>query len=104
MYTVLFVNGCPYCEATIKMLQDRNIPFKSYDINKIGGFENVHNILSENADAIRFNPSHRTKPIIFYDGKFIGGYTELNNRLSRVMGGSNYYRPTSNYRINRRPY
>ena len=81
-YVIFFVYGCPYCENSLALLKQKNVPFKGYNINDIdGGMFKLLEVLNKNASIIGFNSDHRTKPIIFYDGKFIGGYTELTKHL-----------------------
>lgn len=72
-YTIYSKHGCPYCTKAKSLLsnqtprtyvvecddylQDNKAAFLDF-IKEIAGVE------------------HRTFPMIFYDGKFIGGYTE----------------------------
>jgi glutaredoxin len=41
-------------------------------------------VLNKNANLINFDKNHRTKPIIFYNGKFIGGFQQLNEKLNKI--------------------
>jgi glutaredoxin len=61
------------------------LPYKGYDINQIkGNMPKLLSILNENANLINFDKNHRTKPIIFYNGKFIGGYQQLAEKLNNI--------------------
>lgn len=58
---------CPYCDAAKQLLTQKNRPFEYID-------------LTDNADlrndlVEKYN--YRTVPMIFIDGEFIGGFTEL---------------------------
>lgn len=77
-FIIFFVYGCPYCERALQFLRSHNLKYKSYDINSINGeMPRLLNILNYYKDQIGFNPNHRTKPIIFLNGRFVGGYNEL---------------------------
>jgi glutaredoxin len=81
-YIIFYVPYCPYCKKALALLQEHN--FKGYNIDNIpGGMETVLNALNSKAETIAFNPNHKTKPIIFYNHKFIGGYSELAAKLNK---------------------
>lgn len=84
-YVIFFVYGCPYCQDAINILRSNNLRFKAYDIDKIpGGMNTLLNVLNKNRDVIRFNPRHRTKPIIFYNGRYLGGFNELREKIDEM--------------------
>ena len=81
-FIIFFTPECNYCKKALSLLRNNNVSFKSYNINLIsGGLPNLLAILNRNSHFINFNPAHRTKPIIFYNGKYIGGYSELEQML-----------------------
>ena len=83
-YVIFFVRGCPYCENSLQLLRDKNLPYKGYDISTINGnMQKLLEVLKQNADIVSFDPSHSTKPIIFLNGKFIGGYDQLSQLLNK---------------------
>lgn len=62
----------------MSILLNNKISHKGYDIEKINGGINVLlNCLIKKKNLTNFNPMHKTRPIIFLNGKFIGGYDEL---------------------------
>lgn len=82
-FVIFFINGCPYCENALKLLREKNVKYKGYNIDEINGtMSKLLKILNQNADIINYNKNHTTKPIIFYNGKFIGGFNELNKLLN----------------------
>ena len=83
-YVIFFTRECPYCIKSLNLLRESKVKYKGYDINSIkGGMNRILEMFNKNANIIGFNKKHITKPIIFYNGKFIGGYTELSNILGK---------------------
>lgn len=64
---------CPYCQQAKRLLTERQIPFK--EVSLVGNDE-LRTKLSEE------NGGWRTVPMIFADGKFIGGYDDLRALLT----------------------
>jgi len=82
-YIIFFVNTCPYCQRAISLLNDHKVRYKGYDIDTIdGGMPKLLEVLNKYKNLLNFNPDHKTKPIIFFNKKFIGGYTDLEKKLS----------------------
>ena len=63
-------DGCPYCDKAKSLLSQKGINYKAEvanDSNKVKIYKKVDNITN----------NYRYFPMIFHNGKFIGGYTEL---------------------------
>lgn len=71
---------CSYCVQAKALLKRENLSFE--EINLDDQPELRHKLSSE-------NNGYRTVPMIFVNGKFIGGYTELVQwqREGKLMGG-----------------
>lgn len=83
-YIIIHRPGCGYCLEALKVLKEKEIPHKKYNIdNQTFGKERLFEILREHHNEISFDMNHNTFPIIFYNGKFIGGYNELLKLLSK---------------------
>lgn len=86
-YVIFFTYGCPYSERALQLLRNKHVPYKGYDINEINGnMQKLLLILNKNKDLIGFDSNHKTRPVIFLNGKFLGGYDQLsksfdNNKL-----------------------
>ena len=81
-YIIFYSTWCGYSQKAIELLKDKNVKFKGYIIENIDGDMTVLlNKLIKNKDIIKFNSEHKTRPIIFYNKIFIGGYSELKNKL-----------------------
>lgn len=81
-YIIFFTYDCPYCRRALDLLKRSAVAYKGYDINAIqGGMPKLLDVFNQNNKLINFNPNHRTKPIIFNNGIFVGGYTELSQLI-----------------------
>jgi len=69
-------NGCVYCEYAKNILTEKNFCFKTVEINDLN-----KNFIYNQIDPHTNN--YRYFPIIFYNKKFIGGYTELKDFLDK---------------------
>jgi glutaredoxin len=74
-FTVYTKNNCPYCIKVKELLTRENQPFTIIPadtfLNKEEEKEKFLHFIS-----LKANKKHRTFPIVFCNGKFIGGYTE----------------------------
>ena len=71
-------DSCYYCENAVQTLQKYNIPYKYINIEK--NYKNFFQFLkeiSQKYNHINFNENHKTVPVIFFNSKFIGGYSDL---------------------------
>lgn len=70
---------CGYCSAAKKLLQTAGIPFEEIGLDDK---PELRQKLSEE------NGHYRTIPMIFIDGKFIGGFTDLQalQKQGRLIG------------------
>jgi glutaredoxin len=79
-FIIFFIHGCKFCDTALQFLHDNNLTYKGYNIDDIpGGMNKLLDVLRRNAQLIYFNPHHHTKPIIFLNGKFLGGRDDLIN-------------------------
>lgn len=82
VYVIFFIYECQYSRKALELLRNKNAKYKGYDINTIrGGMNKLLEVLKKNAELINFNIEHNTKPIIFVNGKYVGGYEELLKKL-----------------------
>lgn len=69
---------CGYSQSAIKYLNNKNIPFKFYSIDKYYDiFFKILNKLIEIHPEIAFDTNHKTYPVIFINNRFIGGFSDL---------------------------
>ena len=84
IYIVFFMDRsrCFYSRSAINLLKDRGLSYKGYEIDrKNDKLPELLECLRNNEDDIEFNEYHRTLPIIYHKGIFIGGFTDLQKRL-----------------------
>jgi len=63
---------CPYCDQAKNLLKSRGIEFEERNIMRDWSKEQL-------LEAV---PTARTLPQIFLDSEYIGGFTELKQRLN----------------------
>lgn len=84
IFIIFYSDYCGYCKNAIEMLKTKNKSFKGYDIEQIkGGLDRILYCFSQNSEELEFNITHKTRPVIFYKGKFIGGFTDLQKMLDK---------------------
>lgn len=82
-YVIFFDYGCRYSENALDLLRKSGSKYKGYQIIDIdGGLSYLTDMLSKHADMFQFDLDHKTKPVIFLNKKFIGGYSELSNLIN----------------------
>lgn len=65
-------NWCPYCTNATKLLNKKNIAYKFVNIDDYDG----------SLDYLR-EKGFNTIPVIYKNGKYIGGYTCLKKKLKK---------------------
>lgn len=82
-YFVVFgLSTCIFCKKTIELLENKNIKYKYYLIDDFYNlFFKVFVNLAKTYPNLNIDQSHKTVPVIFYENKFIGGYTSLKNLM-----------------------
>lgn len=78
-FIIFYSPWCPYSINAIKLIDSKTSKYKAYEIDEEKGLGLAYilkNCIS-NAELLQFDCNHKTRPLIFYKKKFIGGYTEL---------------------------
>lgn len=84
-YVIFYSEWCGYSMKAVKLLENNKLQFKGYKIDKIkGDIDTLVSNLKLTSNLTNFNKKHRTRPIIFKNGKFLGGYTELQNHVKSI--------------------
>jgi glutaredoxin len=75
-YTIYTKNNCSFCVKAKKLLDDKNIKYSLIECDDLlKDRDKFFKLISKYTNQ-------KTFPIIFYDGKIIGGYTDLRKYLS----------------------
>jgi len=74
MLTIYYRSTCPYCIKALEYIKRQHLTCIYRDNDEYGGKENVFRVLKK-ANLIPKN--YNTVPVIFDNGVFIGGYSEL---------------------------
>lgn len=81
-YVIFYSEWCGWSMKAVKLLEDSGVKCKGYIIEKIDGkLPFLLNRLNINSKEFEFNKDHETRPLIFKDGKFIGGHDALVDHL-----------------------
>jgi glutaredoxin len=78
-YIIFYSQWCTYSLRALDLLRSNNVCYKGYLIESIkGDMPYLLSVFKSNTDKLNYDNNHNTRPIIFYDSKYIGGYSELN--------------------------
>lgn len=78
IFIIFYSPECKFCVNAINLLKNNNLSFKGYNINNIkGNMKTLLHFFNLEKEITQFDKNHKTKPIIFYKGKFIGGFSDL---------------------------
>ena len=85
IFIIFYSSSCKFCVDAINLLKTNNLSFKGYNIDNIKGNKNrLLHYLKQQKTITSFNENHKTIPIIFYKGKFIGGCSDLKLYLDKL--------------------
>lgn len=74
-FVVLFVNGCGPSMQAMHYIKRLGKPHQFFEISQFR--QAMFALLCQNKAATNFNCSQTTVPVVFYNGQFVGGLTEL---------------------------
>lgn len=78
-YLIFGISTCGYCKKTLVYMKEKNLQYKYYEMDKYYEiFIPILEKLIRLNPSLQINPEHRTFPVIFYNKKFIGGYSDLS--------------------------
>lgn len=85
VFIIFYSPWCKFCDGAIELLKKENMSFKGYNIDNMkGGMDKLLHYLKKQKSLTNFNEEHKTRPIIFYKGKFIGGLDDLKSYLNTL--------------------
>jgi len=87
-FTIYTKRGCSYCTKVKSLLIEKEICFLEIDCDKylIDDKEGFLSFIKERAKK-----EHKTFPIVFKDGKFIGGFTETQLHFDKCLDFDDNY-------------
>jgi glutaredoxin len=74
MYKIYTKDNCSYCTAAKNLLVSKNIPFVEFNVGANIALKEM--MLTE-------VPHAKTVPQIFFEDQYIGGYTQLLERITQ---------------------
>lgn len=81
--TLYVYKWCGYSKLAMDLCKQYKLNHKVYDMDKLGGKENVISELKKKKHIPR-NSRHSTAPIVFIDAKFIGGCDKLQAAIGKM--------------------
>ena len=79
-FTLYIKEFCPYSQKAMALLSSMNVKYFKHDVLQLGDTAGVIESLKR-AKRIARRSTHCTVPIVFHNGKFIGGCEELAKYL-----------------------
>ncbi len=81
-FIIFGLSYCGYSNAAKKYLKGKELKYKNYNIDSDYDifFKLLHQV-SKIDKNLEINPEHKTFPVIFYNKKFIGGYSDLIQKV-----------------------
>lgn len=84
-YVIFYSEWCHWSMEAVKLLKKNKVKCKGYIIDKIdGGLPFLLTRLGKNKKELKFSDNHRTRPLIFKDGIFIGGHDALVDHFKNI--------------------
>ena len=74
-FVVVIMKGCPFCDLTLDLLDERKIPYKLLTLN----------IDFQREDLDKIVPEAKTYPQILINGQSIGGYDDLVEKIDHIV-------------------
>ncbi len=74
---ILYSPWCGYSKKALTLLNKMKVNHKSIDIENIEGSMNEIRMALSKDKTIQFPFDYSTRPMVFINGRFIGGYSEL---------------------------
>jgi glutaredoxin len=81
-FTIYSKSGCPNCLKIKLLLKEKNLIFNVIDCDEYILEDKPFFLLFINELA---NKEVKTFPMIFYDAKFIGGYSETKDFIDKLL-------------------
>lgn len=81
-FTIYSKSGCPNCTSVKKFIKEKNYFFTEINCDEY--------ILEDKEKFIKFiekiaETSYKTFPMVFYNGKFIGGFTHTTEFINKLL-------------------
>ena len=81
-FTIYSKSGCPNCKSVKKLLEENKIEYFIVDCDEYIIMER-DNFLEFIIDLV--GKEVKTFPIVFFDGKFVGGFKETKEQIDKIL-------------------
>jgi glutaredoxin len=79
---IFYSPWCAYSQKALELAKIKNVEYRAYDIGAIT--QDIDILLEhfrQDYPELGVTSTHKTRPIVFVDGKFIGGYSHIQLTL-----------------------
>lgn len=88
-FTIYQSPSCSYCRKALMQIKtlsaEHNIPYRNIDLNYVSGdLPSVLEYFKNHSKQYKFRQDHKTRPIIFLNGRFVGGAFELSKLIEQT--------------------
>jgi len=84
IFLIFGISNCKYCNNSKDLLNLNFLQYKFYNVEKYRNiFISILHELNNFDNNLNIDLSHQTFPAIFYNQKFIGGYTQLEKFIKK---------------------
>jgi glutaredoxin len=85
-FVIVYRSSCPYSQNAVHALEKSGQPLQKFELSQIDASNPKETMINQFKKTIStFPSSHFTVPMIFYKGKFIGGYDQLKSYLRTIQ-------------------
>jgi glutaredoxin len=81
-FTIYSKSGCPNCTSVKKLIKEKYFFYSEINCDEYI-LEDKEQFLKEIENIAQ--KSWKTYPMVFYEGKFVGGLTETTNLIDKIL-------------------
>jgi glutaredoxin len=80
-YDIIILEKCPFCKDLVDILQKNNVKYNYIEIER-NDEEQEKKTICKKIITDKFSKEHNTFPMIFHNGKFLGGLDKFKKILN----------------------
>ena len=80
-YDIIILENCPFCNDLVDMFRKNKVKYNHIEIKR-DEYEEEKKTICKKIINDKFSKEHNTFPMIFHNGKFLGGLDKMKKTLS----------------------